>query len=283
MMKKAAITLMAVIILTGLFSVSCSNDNDGFLTSGKKIVKVNDEYITEDLINLFGDMTQIDEEQKQALIDELVNNFLIYEKAVKSDVMNDTVFVNQLELQRRLAIANQYIQNELEVEYPKEDEIRSFYQMRKGKFEEKRKIALVLLHPSQGESFADSLYDLIKRGRKSFRSVANEFSLDTISGKEGGVMTRYFEYTDWTVAGYPSIDSIAFSLSKKGDVSEPFKTQQGTFAIVKLMDTAPSAKSYADMKNMIGQLVFQQKRQTKFESYVNKLKQEADIKYYDQK
>lgn len=283
MMKKAAITLMAVIILTGLFSVSCSNDNDGFLTSGKKIVKVNDEYITEDLINLFGDMSQIDEEQKQALIDELVNNFLIYEKAVKSDVMNDTVFVNQLELQKRLAIANQYIQNELEVEYPREDEIRSFYQMRKGKFDEKRKIALVLLHPSQGKAFADSLYDLIERGRKSFRSVASEFSLDTISGKEGGVMARYFEYTDWTVAGYPSIDSVAFSLTKKGDVSEPFKTQQGTFAIVKLMDTAPSSRTYADVKNMIGQLVFQQKRQKKFESYVNKLKQEADIKYYDQK
>lgn len=283
MKKRLSISIVTLIIIIIAIS-SCTQNENKFLVSGDKMVKVNDEYITEDLINLFGDINMIDEEQKQLLLDELINNFLIYREAMKSDVMKDTIFVNQLELQRRLAISNQFLENQMQkmVTAPTEDEIQAYYQLNKKRFDESRKFAVIFIHPQFGKSFADSLHDLIKRNRKSFRNVAKEFSIDTVTGSKGGVIERYFSYMDWTMMGYPMLDSIGFTLKDKGSYSEPVQTVQGTYAIVKLMDVIPSNKKYSDLRQLIMSIVYQQKRNMKYETYINKLRQNADIEYYDQ-
>ncbi len=284
-MKNRMKIIISVIIVIILAVTACTQKSDKFLTSGKKLVKVDNEYITEDLINLFGDVNQIDEQQKQILIDELINNFLIYREAIKSDIMKDTTFVNQLELQKRLAISNQFLEYKMQqiVQAPTEDEVQAYYQMNKKKFDESRKFAVIFIHPQFGKSFADSLHDLIERNRKSFRNVAKEFSIDTITGNQGGVVERYFSYMDWSMMGYPVLDSIGFDLKKKGDYSEAVQTVQGTYAIIKLMDVIPSNKKYNDLRQLIMSIVYQQKRNAKFESYIGKLRQEADVEYYDQK
>lgn len=283
-MKSRLIIIFTALTIVIMTIASCSQNEDKFLVSGRKMVKVNDEYITEDLINLFGDINMIDEQQKQVLLDELINNFLIYKEAKKSNVMKDTVFVNQLELQKRLAISNQFLESKMQqmVTSPTEDEVQAYYQLNKKKFDESRKFAVIFIHPQFGRSFADSLHDLIKRNRKSFRNVAQEFSIDTVTGNKGGVIERYFSYMDWTMMGYPVLDSVGFSLKAKGDYSEPVQTVQGTYAIVKLMDVIPSNKKYGDLRQLIMSIVYQQKRNAKYETYINKLRQNADIEYYDQ-
>ncbi len=159
--KILIVSALAIIIVLS----SCTEKKGKFVQSGKKIIKVNNEYITDDLISLFGDINMIDEQQKQILLDELINNFLIYNEALESDVMSDTVFVNQLELQKRLAIANKFLEKKLQemVPTPAENELQGYYQLNKKKFDESRKFAVIFIHPQFGKSFADSLHDLIKR------------------------------------------------------------------------------------------------------------------------
>lgn len=281
-------TKLRILIVSALAIIialsSCTEKKSDFVQSGKKIIKVNNEYITDDLIGLFGDINMIDEQQKQILLDELINNFLIYNEALESDIMNDTIFVNQLELQKRLAIANKYLEKKLQemVPTPAENELQGYYQLNKKKFDESRKFAVIFIHPQFGKSFADSLHDLIKRGRKSFRNTAKEFSIDTITGRNGGVVDKYFSFKDWTMMGYPILDSIGFDLKKKGDFSEPIQTMQGAYAIIKIMDVIPSNSSYTQLRQLILSVVYQQKRNIKFQEYIDKLRQEANIEYFDQ-
>ncbi len=279
-MKKYTLILALVIIV---LIAGCFKSENGFLVSGKKLVKVQNDYITDDMINMFASGGYLTDEQKKMIMDELINNFLIYSEAMKNNIMSDTVFANQLELQRRLAIANKYIEKKLgEIPMPTEDEIQTYYQAHKKDFDKQVKIAMIFLGPNYTKTQADSIYDLLKRKRKSFKALAKEFAVDEASKKRGGVIDKYFGYKEWTAQGFPELDSIAFSLEKKGSISEPVALSNGGFAIVKIIDIIPSNKQYQDERNLIMQLLYQEKRMSYLQSYTEKLRQEANIEYYDQ-
>ncbi len=280
-MKRNRIVIIAALVLIVILA-GCSRDK-GFVTNGKKVVKVNGEYITDDLLNMFAQNGYLTEEQKKVIVEELIDNYLVYDEALKSNVMKDTLFLNQLELQRRLTIANKFIDDKLNaIPMPQEADLKNYYDYYKSNFDKQIKIAAIFVHPAKGKAVADSLYDLIKRKKITFESAAKDHSIHEMTADNGGKFDNYFNYLDWTMTGYPLIDSVAFSLQKKGDISEPFLTVQGGYAILKLLDAIPSNKKYEDVRNLILTIVYQDKKTSNLDAYLTKIRQEAKIDYYDQ-
>jgi peptidyl-prolyl cis-trans isomerase SurA len=92
-----------------------------------------------------------------------------------------------------------------------------------------------------------SLYDSIKAGG-DFAKLARKYSDDGYTGKTGGDL-------GWFSVGrmIPEFEKVVFSIQKKGDFSEPFKTKYG-WHIVKLLDKK-SSSTFEESKDKLKQLV----------------------------
>ena len=113
----------------------------------------------------------------------------------------------------------------------------------------------------------NTIYNDLNNGTLSFEELANKFSEDRKSAKNGGEI-------GWISSGgnvYPEFEKTVFSLTKNGDFSKPFKTPNG-WHIVKRLDYEPigdlKSLSY-ELKNKIEKDMRGQK--TKF-SFIKKLK-----------
>jgi peptidyl-prolyl cis-trans isomerase SurA len=80
----------------------------------------------------------------------------------------------------------------------------------------------------------NTIYNDLNNGTLSFEELANKFSEDRKSAKNGGEI-------GWISSGgnvYPEFEKTVFSLTKNGDFSKPFKTPNG-WHIVKRLDYEP--------------------------------------------
>ena len=113
----------------------------------------------------------------------------------------------------------------------------------------------------------NKIYNDLNNGRLSFEELANKFSEDRKSAKNGGEI-------GWISSGgnvYPEFEKTVFSLTKNGDFSKPFKTPNG-WHIVKRLDYEPigdlKSLSY-ELKNKIEKDMRGQKTKS---SFIKKLK-----------
>ena len=113
----------------------------------------------------------------------------------------------------------------------------------------------------------NTIYNDLNNGTLSFEELANKFSEDRKSAKNGGEI-------GWISSGgnvYPEFEKTVFSLTKNGDFSKPFKTPNG-WHIVKRLDYEPigdlKSLSY-ELKNKIEKDVRGQKTKS---SFIKKLK-----------
>ena len=113
----------------------------------------------------------------------------------------------------------------------------------------------------------NKIYNDLNNGTLSFEELANKFSEDRKSAKNGGEI-------GWISSGgnvYPEFEKTVFSLTKNGDFSKPFKTPNG-WHIVKRLDYEPigdlKSLSY-ELKNKIEKDVRGQKTKS---SFIKKLK-----------
>ena len=113
----------------------------------------------------------------------------------------------------------------------------------------------------------NTIYDDLNNGIKTFEELANQFSEDRKSAKNGGEI-------GWISSGgnvYPEFEKTVFSLTKNGDFSKPFKTPNG-WHIVKRLNYEPvgdlNSLSY-ELKNKIEKDIRGQKTKS---SFIKKLK-----------
>lgn len=112
----------------------------------------------------------------------------------------------------------------------------------------KVKAAQILLAYSPGASeidkkhtqkLADSIYALLLKG-SDFSQLARQYSMDRTSYQNGGLLPEF------GIGSYEkAFEDVAFSLTKKGDVSKPFSTSYGVH-IIKLIDIIPVKKDKND-------------------------------------
>lgn len=139
-----------------------------------------------------------------------------------------------------------------------EDKLRQMYQSQKASFHtpERRRAAHILIAVDKNadakavaaaKKKAMDIYARIKAGA-SFAEQAKKYSTDSGSAAEGGDL-------GWIDKGTldPAFEKALYGLPKKGDVSEPVRSQYG-FHIIKLEDIKPpEQKSFAQVRDLLAQ------------------------------
>ncbi len=124
-----------------------------------------------------------------------------------------------------------------------------------------------------GRKRADSVEAMLKKGTP-FYEMVDAYSDDTYSKKDSGVIKPF------GVGKYvPVLENAAFALKKKGDISEPIKTDYG-FHILKLVAKIPLAP-YDTLYTQIKHKVENDSRaQTARDYFFNKVKEKNGFKEY---
>ncbi len=123
------------------------------------------------------------------------------------------------------------------------------------------------------ESKVQEIYDLVKQGQ-DFSELARKYSEDKTTANVGGVLPMF-----GTGKMVETFEDVAFSLTKEGEVSEPFRTNYG-WHIVKLVKKKP-LEPFEDMKSQLTRRISRDERaQLTRESFVNSMKEEYGFKEY---
>ena len=155
-------------------------------------------------------------------------------------------------------------------------EIAAYYKSHKSQYgqAESREVRHILVNTNQ-KALADSLYTQLKNGA-NFAALAKKYSKDPGSAAQGGKLTISKGQT------VPEFDKAAFAL-KKGELSQPIKTQYGYHIIQALSDIKPAQTTpLGKVRASIRQQLEQKQKNDKMTKWVEETKKDycgSRIKY----
>jgi peptidyl-prolyl cis-trans isomerase C len=263
--------MLVLIIAVGL--VGCFKKVD----ESKVVAKVGSKiFIADDVNKRISDLDpQLqayfkEKENKVRLLDQLIEEELIYRLAKKTGLHRSKDFKNSLDQMHRQALITFYIQQSVDnITEVSPDEIKEFYQKNSDQYSEYeiRNLSHILVKTKEE---ANKVQDLIQKGQK-FDVVAKKYSIDT-SKDQGGQLG--WVRKEKLVSEFAN---AAFRLSKKSPISGVVKTEFG-YHIIQLNDTKSMPMQTLDSvyDNISNQLLSVKKRD-KFNSILDVAKSELTI------
>jgi peptidyl-prolyl cis-trans isomerase C len=213
------------------------------------------------------DFNSFDENIRQNVLRGLVSERLIYNEAVKSGYDKDAEVKKRIAAVEKQVVMQAFMENKAK-DLVTDEQLRAAYaeKVASVKGMEEVKARHILL---ESEDEAKKLSAQIKKGG-DFEKLAKEKSTDKGSGANGGELGWFTKEKM-----VPEFADAAYKL-KKGEVSEPVKSEFG-WHIIQVEDRRPmQVASFEDMKESLrGGLA-----NKAVQGYVEALLKKADIKYY---
>lgn len=268
---------LSVLILSSLLLSACSGGGsssiDKSINEGKPLVRVGDEKIHEGYLDLLqrvnpGIKSQLDIPMgKKRLIDNLIEQELLYQESVKRGIDKSPLVKEKVDLYKRVIIAQSLLDDEVE------KKAKEYYDQNKNKDFERVKVSQIFFSsmpkmtpPAPGkpptppteeekkkaeneaESKAKQAQERLKKG-ESWEAVVKDMSDDKASAANGGDM-GYLSKSDRRIErlDYKALVDAAFALAK-GDYSEPIKAKDG-WHIVKVTEDK-KVQSYDEVSTPI--------------------------------
>ncbi len=247
--------------------------------SEKKIVAVvnGKEIFEQDVLKFLNDMgPQMamqfqSEEGIQRVVDELVNQELLYLDAVDSKMSEEADYEELLELAKVNLLKNYAFNKLVGKETVSEEEIEKFYNDYKENFQRPEMLnASHILVDS--EEKANEIVEEIKNGL-SFEDAAMKYS-SCPSKEQGGNLGEFGKGQM-----VPEFENAAFDMGE-GEISGPVKSQFG-YHIIKLNEKLPESLStmeevHEEIKNQIVRM----KQQDKYMNKVNELTEKYKVERF---
>ncbi|NLC03877.1 MAG: peptidylprolyl isomerase [Tissierellia bacterium] len=247
--------------------------------SEKKIVAVvnGKEIFEQDVLKFLNDMgPQMamqfqSEEGIQRVVDELVNQELLYLDAVDSKMSEEADYEELLELAKVNLLKNYAFNKLVGKETVSEEEIEKFYNDYKENFQRPEMLnASHILVDS--EEKANDIVEEIKNGL-SFEDAAMKYS-SCPSKEQGGNLGEFGKGQM-----VPEFENAAFDMDE-GEISGPVKSQFG-YHIIKLNEKLPESLStmeevHEEIKNQIVRM----KQQDKYMNKVNELTEKYKVERF---
>lgn len=271
-MKK----LFILFVCAGVFAFGCTRGksfSNPIIAKGKGIKITKNDFLNEfNRLPEWAKQGLQGKEGKERLLDEIIKRELLYQEAKKQGLEKDKDIKARLEELKKMAIITALLKKEIEEKAGQieDKEVKEFYDKNLQEFitGEEIKVSHILVNT---EEEAKKLLVRIKKG-ESFSKLAKSFSKDPGSAGKGGELG--FIKRGQMV---PEFEQIAFSL-KKGEISNPVKTQFG-YHIIKVTERKEGEKSdYAKVRDNIRERLKMEKQRTLFDSLIEKLKREGKIK-----
>lgn len=236
----------------------------------KVLAKVGDKEITMSdvtaLINSLDPNTRQQfnsEEGTKRIVEELVNQELFYQDAIKSGIEKDEEFQKQFEKVKADLLKQYYVSKLMSKAAVDDTEIFNFYGTNREMFVDKEEVrARHILVSTEDE--ANKIVDEINGGL-AFEEAAKKYS-SCPSSQEGGDL-GFFSAGQMV----PEFEKIAFSLNP-GQMSAPVKTQFGYHIILSEEKKPAGIMPYDKAKEIIRQHLSGQRQQDIYYTKVNQLK-----------
>ena len=246
------------------------------MTEKKMVAVVNGKEIYEDdvlkFINDMGPQMAMQFQSPEGIervVDELVNQELLYLDAVDSNLEEEAEYKELLELTKVNLLKNYAFNKLIGIEEASEKEIEDFYEQYKENFQKPEMLnaSHILV---ESEEKAKEIADEIKNGL-SFEDAAMKYS--SCPSKEQGGNLGEFGRGQMV----PEFENAALEM-EEGSISDPVKSQFG-YHIIKLNQKLPATVSaIEEVQDEITNQIIRMKQQDKYMDKVNKLTQKYEVK-----
>lgn len=239
------------------------------------VAKVNEKEITQDdvmkFLNDIGPQVAMQfqsPEGIQKVIDELVNQELLYLDAEKNNLDKDQEFQDVLKQNEEILLKNYALNRLIQDVEANEEEVKEYFEEHRDQFKMPRKAKASHILVGTEEEAKDIL-EKIDEGM-SFEEAAKEYS--TCPSKEQGGDLGEFNEGQMV----PEFEEAVFSM-EEGSISEPVKTQHG-FHIIKLVQKSDEINTeFKDVKEDVHQHVIRLKQQERYTKKINDLKEKNKV------
>ena len=248
-----------------LFFTSCGSSVSG----GKTLVTINDKKITEGDLNFLSTLNPNIAAQlatpfgKKQILDNLVEQELLYQSAKKAGLERDPKVEAKIDLYKKVILAQSFVENSLDKEALKyyDEHKTDFNQLKLSEMliryatPEELRAARKVKNPNiakhteqEALALANQIYDKLKAGG-DFAKLAKDYSEDPSTKDQGGSLGFVSkEDPKMTRRGYQPLLEKAFEM-KVGEFAGPIKTADG-YHLITL--TAPAEQApFEEVKNQI--------------------------------
>ncbi len=269
-LKKGIIGAVAALTIT----------TTSLFAEGKTYAVVNGDAVTDTDVALILRNPNINFEElpkttKDRVINQLIDNKLLRQHAVKSGIEKDPKYKETLESLKKDLALQVWMQNFSQNIKVTEKEEKEFFEKNKAKFKSNEQLkARHILVKSEAE--AKSLIDTLKKSKDleaKFIELAKTKSVGP-SGKNGGDL-GWFPLNKMV----PEFSDAASKLKVKTFTQEPVKTQFG-YHVIYLEDRKGAQKvTFGAVKAQIKQMIAQERFSKELQALASKLKKDAKIEY----
>lgn len=210
---------------------------------------------------------EIDDRLKQVKQQYFQGNEAEFQKNIKSQGLTVEEIRNEIEGQLLSEKIYAKVTDDVKVS---DDEITAYYNKHKADYKvaASRDVRHILVAK---KALADDLHTRLENGG-NFAALAKKHSTDPGSKQNGGKLTVRKGET------VPEFDKVAFEL-KKGELSQPVKTQYGYHIIEALSDVKPPSQTpLKDVKEQIRQQLLQEKRQQAIKDWSDETNEDYEDK-----
>ncbi len=273
-----------VLIVFGLFLLLCalSCGKSGKEELGKnELVRINDFSISLEEFRqmsenqpLEGKMRLLDEKGMRDFLENyVITREVLYQEAKKRGFDKNKEILQKVEDFRRAMIIDRLIEEVLKDKgEPTEGEIQQYYKENTDLFTEPLEVKIRHIVVNSEPILKEVLMRLSKG--ESFEKLAATFNIDRT--REDGGNLGYIRRGQLAPSFAP-FEEAAFSLRKKGDVSEVVRTPYG-FHILRLEETrGTTLRPFEQVKERIRLFLQAKKRQEAYLTYVKEVKSKAHI------
>lgn len=279
MLKAIVLMFVAAVFISG-----CG----GSTKSGKVLVEVNGSDITEGDIDFLGEINPRIKRQietpdgKQRIVNNLVEQDLLYQKAMKEGLNRDALVKAKVDLYRKVIIAQSLVEKSIE------DAAKKYYEDNPDQFKKLKmsQIEIKFATPEEMKKAKDkgalSEEAALKKaneikaeieGGLSFEEAAKKYSEDPITKARGGNVGLVSMDDKRLIArGYEPLLKKAFEI-KVGEIAGPIKTADGYHLIT--VTRGVELEPYAEVEQAI---LFKVKNEAR-DKLLADLKKDAKIVY----
>jgi peptidyl-prolyl cis-trans isomerase C len=264
--------IVFVAALMGFYLSGCGkpavNEEEILVSIGDTDVTVTD--FNERVSNLPERYREIAQKRKAAYVQELINDTLLYQEAIRKGLDKDEEVIKVFDEARKKILVAKLLSNEIEsVIEMSDEEIEEFYTENEFRYmtPEVMRASHILVNSAED---AGSVIEELKSGA-GFEKVARERSLDPTAQKGGDI--GYFPKGQLM----PEFEQ-ACSFLQVGETSGVVKTSLG-YHVIKLTDRRPpTVRPLDEVKGEIFQRLREVKRRDSFNVLLEKLKSSTEIK-----
>ncbi len=246
------------------------------MSNNKVLATVNGKEITQEVVMKFlndlGPQVAMQFQSPDGIkkvVDELINQEVLYLDAKENNLQEEDAFKEQLEKLKEGIIKQYAVNRILSSVQVSEEEMKDYFEKNKESFKTPESITSSHILVDTEEK-ANEIMEEIKQGM-IFEEAAKAYSTCPSSAQGGNLGESNRGKM------IPEFEDVAFNM-EVGSVSEPVKTQFG-YHIIKLYDKKEEENSsYDKVKDEVKAQVLGQKQQSAYIEKTNKLREKYEVK-----